>query len=579
MYAAGTPEPTPESEISLVAIEATVTRVASGLDARFVGAGEALAQAYAIVEKLVSALEAITNAMSREAADAAIENMRATADRLERLPAVQAARQEGLERIAHGARPLRGHIGQIKRTLDFLRICGLNIRVAAAGRNGFSDFADTMSVRLEVGEQEISGIGEEIDRLTASIPALIDVDRQLAAECAKVIPHVPRKLAADAAALQRHQLEDAARAARIADVARDIRTKVATAIGAMQIGDITRQRLEHVAEGLRALIAFRQQDGDVPPVAALQVNGHMIALLAAQAADTIDGFQAESRRLAESLRGIAPSANALLDIQAEGDRAAPAGEDRGAFLVALERSVAEVGSVTAKLRDADLRAQQLGGSTSDTAERLAGRLRKIHRVNHDVHLMAWNTDLRCHRLGDEGKALAMVASEIRGFANTLATISGAIRTSVEELVGAVTALRDPDAEQGGDPAEALTSSLACIHEGAQRMRNGMAGLSADATAVTRILETTTSQVDCEAEFGEALRNVVVQLGLLAAPSEEPEPEAAAILAEMLGQMARSYTMASERDVHRRFALAGPDGETQAAPPPADDEDDDDDGLF
>lgn len=577
MYAAGTPEPSPEFEISLAAIEATVSHVASGLDARFVAAGEALAQAYAIVEKLVTDLESITNALGRDAADAAVENMRATADRLERLPQVQAARQEGLERIAHGARPLRHYIAQIKRTLDFLRICGLNIRVAAAGRNGFSDFADTMSVRLEVGEQEIGGIGEEIDRLTASIPALIDVDRQLAHECAKVIPHVPRKLAADASALQRHQAEDAARAARIADVARDIRAKVATAIGAMQIGDITRQRLEHVAAGLRALIAFRQQVRDTEQLMALQVNGHMIALLAAQAADTIDGFQVESRRLAESLRGIGPSANALLEIQAEGDRAAPTGGDKGEFLAALERSVAEVSSVTARLREADIRAQQLGGSTSDTAERLAGRLRNVHRVNHDVHLMAWNTDLRCHRLGDEGKALAMVASEIRGFATTLATISGAIRTSVEELVAAVTALRDPDAEQGGDPAEALTTSLACIHDGAKRMRNGMAGLSADAAAVTRILETTTSQVDCEAEFGEALRNVVAQLSLLAAPCNAPEADAEAVLRDMLGQVARSYTMASEREVHRRFALPGTAAESHA-PPPAD-EDEDDDGLF
>lgn len=575
MYVAPIPEPGPESELSLAAIEASVSGVASGLDGRFVAAGEALAQAYGIVEQLVTALEGVTNALSRDAADAAIENMRATADRLERLPQVQAARQEGLERIAQGARPLQHHIAQVKRTLDFLRICGLNIKVAAAGRNGFADFADTMSVRLDVGEEEIAGIGTEIDRLTASIPALIEVDRQLAQECAKVIPHVPRKLAEDAAALQRHQAEDAARAARIAEVAREIRSKVATAIGAMQIGDITRQRLEHVALGLRLLIAYRQQ-GAADPATDLQVTGHLVALLAAQAADTIDAFHSESRRLAESLRGIAPSAAALLEIKAEGDRES-AGKDKTVFLGALERSVGEVAKVTAKLRDADLRAQTLGGSTSDSAERLAKRLRVVHRVNHDVHLMAWNTDLRCHRLGDEGKALAMVASEIRGFATTLATISAAIRSSVESLVGAVTALRDPEGDQGGDAAEALTASLACIHDGAQRMREGLANLGEDAAAVGRILERTTSQVDCETEFGETLRTVVAQMSLIAAPCAAPEGEAEAALRDLLDQLARAYTMASEREVHRRFALAGMSD--TAAPPVADDDDDDDDGLF
>ncbi|WP_294254084.1 hypothetical protein [uncultured Sphingomonas sp.] len=257
MYVGAAPEPDPENELSLPAIEATITRVAAGLDARFVAAGEALAQAHVIVEQLVAELESVINALGQDAAEAAIGNMQATADRLERLPQVQTARREGLERIARGAQPLRHQIGQVMRTLDFLRICGLNIRVAAAGQNGFSAFADTMSARLDVGEREIGGIGDDIEQLIASIPALLEVDRQLGEECARVIPQVPRKLAADAAALQRHQLEDAARAVRIADAARDIRAKVAGAIGAMQIGDITRQRLEHIAAGLRVVVELR----------------------------------------------------------------------------------------------------------------------------------------------------------------------------------------------------------------------------------------------------------------------------------------------------------------------------------
>ncbi|WP_448661229.1 hypothetical protein ACG3SL_11395 [Sphingomonas sp. CJ20] len=580
MYAADTPEPDPGAEISLPAIEATITRIAAGLDARFVSAGEALAQAYGIVEQLVQELESVTNALGRDAAEAAIGNMQAIANRLERLPQVQAARREGLERIATGAQPLRHQIGQVMRTLDFLRICGLNIRVAAAGQNGFSAFADTMSERLDVGEREIGGIGEDIEQLIASIPALLEVDRQLGAECARVIPQVPRKLSADAVALQRHQVQDSVRAARIADVARDIRAKVASAIGAMQIGDITRQRLEHIAAGLGAVIAVRQQGDLAQPGAVLQASGHVIALLAAQTADTITGFHQESLRLCESLTGIAPSIAALLEIKAEGDRAT-SGDDKAAFLAALEQSVAEVSTVTTKLRDADARAQTLSLSTSDGAERLAARLRIVHRVNEDVHLMAWNTDLRCHRLGDEGKALAMVASEIRTFATTLARISGAIRTSVETLVEAVAALRDPDAEPGVDLATALVASMECIHHGAMRMREGIQGLDAHAASVTRTIEATSRAIDCEAEYGEELRMAAERLSLLAAPCPAPDEETAAILHPLLDRIAQSYTMASERAVHRAFAIASAaeqeEVETEAGTPGEDE--DEDDGLF
>ncbi|WP_313539377.1 hypothetical protein [Sphingomonas sp.] len=195
------------------------------------------------------------------------------------------------------------------------------------------------------------------------------------------------------------------------------------AIGAMQIGDITRQRLEHIAAGLRAVIDLRQTGDPADPAPMLLASGHVLALLAAQAGDTISDFQRESLRLADNLSGIAPDTAALLQIKAEGAQVQP-GQDKAAFLAGIEQSVAEVHSVTIKLRDADARAQRLGASTSASAERLAARLRIVHRVNDDVHLMAWNTDLRCHRLGDEGKALAMVASEIRGFATTLANVSG-----------------------------------------------------------------------------------------------------------------------------------------------------------
>jgi hypothetical protein len=575
LYLADIPEPDPGSELSLPAIEASITRIAAGLDARFVAAGEALAQAHGIVEQLLAELESVINALGRDAAEAAVNNMLAAADRLEQLPQVQAARREGLERIAKGAQPLRHQIGQVMRTLDFLRICGLNIRVTAAGQNGFSAFADTMSDRLDLGEREMAGIGADIEQLIASIPALIEVDRRLSEECARVIPQVPRKLAADAAALQRHQAEDAARAERIAAVARDIRSKVAGAIGAMQIGDITRQRLEHVATGLRAVIDLRQHGDPAAPDAVLAATGHVVALLGAQTADAIAGFHRESLRLTESLAGIAPSTAALLEIKAEGARV-QAGGDKAAFLAALEQSVTDVRAVTTKLRDTDMRAQSLGASTSQSAERLAARLRIVHRVNEDVHLMAWNTDLRCYRLGDEGKALAMVAAEVRSFATILATVSDAIRVSVETLVGAVAALRDPDVEQDVDPAEALVASLACIHEGAVRMREGMERLDSHAASVTGIIDTTSRAIDCEAEYGELLRQAAERLALLGTRCTLPDDATAMLLAPLLDQLARIYTMASERAVHQSFALLPPNDPQQGL---EDSDGDDDDGLF
>jgi len=149
---------------------------------------------------------------------------------------------------------------------------------------------------------------------------------------------------------------------------------------------------------------------------------------------------------------------------------------------------------------------------------------------------------------------------------------------VETLVAAVAALRDPDAATGVDPAEALAASLACIHDGAVRMREGMEGLDAHAASVRGIIETTSRTIDCDAECGEELRRAADHLSLLAAPCSDPDEKSAAILLPMIDQLARCYTMAREREVHRAFSIAAPpDG---SAPPAGTiSEDDADDGLF
>ena len=117
---------------SLADIGTNLAALAASLDARFVSAGTALASAYDIVERLVSSLEGVTNAMNRQAAMSAIETMRLTADRLTGLPLEQRRRQLGLDTIQTSSGELFQHLKQIRRTLSFLHVCGHNIKVAAA---------------------------------------------------------------------------------------------------------------------------------------------------------------------------------------------------------------------------------------------------------------------------------------------------------------------------------------------------------------------------------------------------------------------------------------------------------------
>lgn len=559
------------------ALRAVLAEVASGIDTRFVAAGTALSQTYAAVEQLVTALERVTNAIDGQAATAAIDDMRATADRLIRLPALQDARAAALREVEAVSVELRDEIHHVHRMLSFLGICGMNIKVAAAGVDGFGSFADEMSTTLEIAEAEMDQISRDIEALRTTVPQVYGVERRLAEECAAVLSHVPTSLAEDAVALQRHQAGLADRAERIASVAREVRSQVATALGALQVGDITRQRIEHVFQGMDALdrVLGSHQHIGIDDVG--KVRSHAMALLAAQTSDAAQDFQREVALLMKSLHEIGPSAAVLLELQHQTDD--DPDDDHSTFLSELERSVAEAESVTNRLREADTQAEALGAATSATAEQLGQRLRNITRVKNDVQHMAWNTDLRCYRMGDAGRGLAVVASEIRRFATALGTTAGRIGLLFERLSGAAVAMRG---QQDTGVTRSLAESLKCIHDGGDRMREGLSGLASDASGIAEMLRDTTDTLDCAAS-GTAMAEGAERLARWGAVQESFSDAAQAALRELFEHLSHSYTMAREREVHRRYSAVLGDDSGALAPTTSladdDDDDDDDDGLF
>lgn len=555
---------------SLAGISEALSGLAAGLDARFVNAGAALANAYEIVERLVSSLEGVTSAMSRQTGATAIETMRLTADRLTQLPAEQGRRQQSLETIKAASDELFVHLKQIRRTLSFLHICGLNIKVAAAGADGFAGFADQMFHKLEQAGSQVDEFEAEIASLSQSIGQIAAADRLLAGECAAVIPGVPQKLAADALALQRLQDDSTELAGQIAALARGIRGKVAVALGALQIGDITRQRLEHISEAVDLLAAHVAgcQDEDAQAASDL-----VTALLAAQAADTVEDFLRETGTLVESLRGIAPDAERLSDMREGGGSG-----DIQQVLHRLEQDIGGIANVTRQLCAAEADSAKLGRATSRAAESLFDRLRAVNRIQKDVEQMAWNTALQCRGLGSGGRGLAVISEEIQSFSRHLAGIWAMVSQSFDRIDSASSEIgaRGP-ADGGADISDLLLQSLDAIRGGSARMADSLSSVDQEASQIGTMLRDTTDGIGSEAGMGQALGDAARQLaslvGVRETAFEDALPEAVKAL---MGQIAARYTMEREREIHRAVM---PGAEVSAAEPSSESDDLFDDGLF
>ncbi|MEG3175611.1 hypothetical protein U1872_05160 [Sphingomonas sp. RB3P16] len=559
-------------DVSMADFQTALADVATGIDSRFVAAGEALARAYAVVERLIASLEGVSQALDGEAVSAAVMDMQTIADRLTCLPTMQQTRRAALSTIGGAGKAVQNPLAQFDRTLRFLRICGLNIKVAAAGADGFGGFADLMISRLDVAEAEMRSFADQIDSIERGVAAALEADQRLVLESARVIPEVPLRLARDASSLQAEQAKSREVAARIAAAASAIRSQIGIAIGALQIGDITRQRLEHIVSGFAELHALGARDANDP------VAAHTMALLAAQAADTSEGFRREAGLLANTLRDLGPHATALIALTG-GPQPSEEGGSGSGPLEMLEQSIDEVRSLAGRLQEADAISDRIGSATLTTAEALAARLIVIKRVTLDVQQMAWNTDLRSRRLGDAGRGLGAVATEIRNFSlelesfsRDIAAVSGQIATAAQAMHGAEGGLRI-------DVSRALDVALRCVRDGGRAVREGMSGLDCEAAELSDFLRQTMGDVDCEAEFGAALAEASKQMSSLAVTIETLD-DAPPELADLLARIAATYTMSREREVHRVFAppLSGDEaGVTMTAE--EGDADDDDDGLF
>jgi hypothetical protein len=545
--------------------------LAAGLDTRFLRAGTTLANAVGMIDRVIGGLDGVVAALDERTAGAAVTDLRGVADALAALPARQAGRRDRMGAVAAIARDLNDHVLDMHQTLRVLNIYGVNIKIAASGADQFVDFVEGMATKLSVGEHELAGFIVQLKELMLAVADVQQADRLLAAESATVVPEIPARLASDAGALAKHLADVAVVARTVADIARRVQGKVAVVLGALQVGDSTRQRLEHVVATLQLLEA---SGGDVPPDPV--VVGHIDRLLAAQIEGARADFARDTATMLASLADLLPETDQLLALIADqGD-----GGSRD-FLERLERGIADVERVTGRLRDAERRSTAMATIITETIAGLTRRLAKVQLIRLQVQDIATNTRLLCRRQGAIGKAVSVIAVEVDAYARRLGESTECVAQVIADLKAVEAALLDAvsgtagagAAGGGRDMGDTLAGALAVIRDACQR--TGLVSMegSDDARHLGALLMSTVGELANEEAVAAAMGQVAERLARRTPPLPMTD-DAEAALRQLLPRIAAMYTMAQERTIHAQCLPPGIEAEA-----PIEDEDEDDDGLF
>lgn len=538
------------------------------VEGRFLEAGDVLSRAVEGVGALIAGLDSMRGNLDADTVATTTTDLARAAEALKSLPDSLGQRRERVAELVKYGDRLAACIEEMRQHLAYLRVFAINIKItsggiAAAGPE-FAIFAQEIYDCIDMGRSQLDAFASELAGLDHTLRGALSHEHGLARDCVALLPAVPDALTASATAIAGHHARIVEVAMSVATLARDVQKKVGGGLAALQIGDITRQRIEHVQAGLRFLDET-PEIAALPPEPRARAHAFTHRLLGAQLASTAEDFHREVSRIGQNVIGMAADATELLRLRDLASGRTDGGETN--FLRDLEGNVGQaldlVGDMTAGEQAAEDVSRSAAVSARDLSERIAG----IQNIRADVQMMALNTTLKCSRIGETGKPLGVIAIELRQHAIHLEKSAGLTTSALEGLFAAAEALGQREAAQKGEDGKAaaaahvLGDAVSRIGKAGDGVESALAAVARQGAEVVDMLRRAAERFDFHKQIGSVLDAAAGQLLDMAGDGEIATADIAGALRPLVDRLAKQYTMAQEREVHRALTEGLGEGAT------------------
>lgn len=533
-------------------LEAARTKV----EQRFLEGGSVLLAVMDVLNNLLASLDNVTRTLDAGAATDTTADLLATVKNLSELPQLESLRQKNLDILSSSGAGLRTHVADMQETMRYLQTFAVTVKITGAGIAEFAGFAEEILDRIRSGTAEVNNFAGQLHALEKELNTAQTFGSGVAQRYEQTVPSVVSALQRDAQTISTHRRKLGEIAKQVGVLARGVQGKVATTLSALQIGDITRQRIEHVQSTLTIIEDFLASDEgralDRGAQARLENLVHHLA--AAQMVDMVENFQRDSRSVVETIASFSHDTQDILNLRAEMQSEDDA--KGGNVMRALEESVSAAHAIVKQVEAASLQANHVSQSTTATAANLLKGIENIRAVKMDIHYMALNTNLRCSRMGEEGRSINVVTAELRVFAAKLDESADAIVNGLTGFEEAACAIAATDSTGGPGLAERLSDAVGNIRSAANAMETELGILSEHGREVASKIGLSISKLDFQNDLGEVLATCADDLCDLAGSSLPEIDDLADVLAGLGPRIFKLYTMAQERTVHQAIIPAG-----------------------
>jgi hypothetical protein len=332
----------------------------------------------------------------------------------------------------------------------------------------------------------------------------------------------------------------------------------------LQIGDRTRQRLEHVADAVDLL---RQglssgtggwSDG-LDDAGREAVASRICLLQSAQASDAVRDYGAETIRISAALTALAADALDLAGLGSEflGERGN--GGNGGSFLDGLTGRVAAASSLMRQCQSARTEVDRVTAALSEMLGGLVSQVEAVRAIETDMRLTGLNATFKCGRLGVEGRTLSTIAHELRACATQTVEDARLLMSVLKEVIADTEILdrqrREQDARSIAGLENRIASSLSCFERAGGRLAAAMTTLGQDGGQVAALLADASKRMTGDKGLRGFQNDIVPVLDRLGRNVTLTDLRAREAEKRVLSMLGARYTMAGEREIHQRFAPA------------------------
>lgn len=531
-------------------VSADLEHARSRIEKRFLDGGAILLSVLDAVSKLISTLDDMTGSLDDESASRTMTELTQTMEHLARLPALEESRQESLAKIAVIEKELRGDLSAMRETLRYLRTFAVTAKISGAGIPDFAGFAEEIIERIQYGSSQTDTFSERLGELSSQLKPATVKGREILESYRNLVPKIAGDLSVSTGQLSDHHAFLAGAARKVRALTGGVQNKLATILSAMQIGDITRQRIEHCQSSFEILgdyldspagLALREDQR-----ARLQrIISKLVFLQLGQAKDDFDRDTAKIVTTVTSFKADIREILSLRQAMTEDD------SEEGSIIRRLETNVASAQAIVRTVEAAAQEAERLSQNTGSIVGDLLKGIEIVKVVRTDIQYMALNTNLRCSRIGEEGRAINVVTAELRAFAGQMDGTAEDILGGLQTLQTLATQMgaRQQNADSQSGLSERLENVLSSIRVAASHMDACLKALGEQGRQAAEQMETAIGKLDFKAELGDILATCTSEVAAAVSGAEPDTADLQSAISEVGIGIARVYTMATERDLH------------------------------